>query len=216
MSTPPEIDPVVEAYARRWWDEKQHTLIPASYLGVPCWQHPGDAWVTQEIISETRPQVIIETGRMGGGSTIMWAHLLELLDIDDGIVVSVELDEFPIGARDLPIWSRRVREVNGSSTAPETVAGVTELAAGRRTMVILDSDHTQAHVERELDAYGPLVTPGCYCVVQDGFISSLDPSHGPGPYEATLAFLERDDRFEVDHARERLHTLNPSGFLRRK
>jgi cephalosporin hydroxylase len=209
-------DPVVEAYARKWWDAKLDILFKSTYLGVPCVQHPGDAWVTQEIISETRPEVIVETGRLGGGSTIMWAHLLELLDID-GLVVSVELNDLPLGAREHPIWERRVREVNGSSVAPEVVAAVAEHTAGRRTMVILDSDHSQAHVEQELEAYTPMVTPGCYCIVQDGFVSRDDPSHGPGPLEATLAFLAQDDRFEADRSRERMmHTLNPSGFLRRR
>lgn len=83
-------------------------------------------------------------------------------------------------------------------------------------MVILDSDHSKAHVEGELAGYAPMVTPGCYCIVQDGFVSRYDPSHGPGPLEATVAFLERNGEFEVDRSRERmLHTLNPSGFLRR-
>lgn len=207
---------MVDAFAQTWWDARVDTIFKSTYLGVPCVQHPGDAWVTQEIISETRPEVIVECGRLGGGSTIMWAHLLELLDID-GSVVSVELCDLPLGARERPIWERRVREVNGSSTDPAVVAQVTELCGSRRTMVILDSDHSQAHVERELDAYAPLVSSGCYCIVQDGFVSRYDPSHGPGPLEATLAFLGRDDRFEVDRRRERmLHTLNPSGFLRRR
>ena len=146
----------------------------------------------------------------------MWAHLLELLEID-GLVISVELQDLPLEARQRPKWKRRVREVNGSSTDPAVVARVAEHTAGRRTMVILDSDHSQAHVAGELDAYAPMVTPGCYCIVQDGFISRYDPSHGPGPLEATIAFLDGNTEFEVDRGRERmLHTLNPSGFLRRR
>lgn len=210
-----DVNPVVDAYGQLWWDAHLDNLFQSTYLGVPCVQHPGDAWVTQEIISQTRPEVIVECGRLGGGSTIMWAHLLEILDID-GFIVSVELQDLAFEARKRAIWTRRVREVNGSSTDPDVVAQVAELVAGRRTMVILDSDHTQAHVENELACYAPMVTPGCYCIVQDGFVSRYDPSHGPGPLEATEAFLVGNDDFVVDRSRERmLHTLNPSGFLRR-
>jgi cephalosporin hydroxylase len=39
----------------------------------------------------------------------------------------------------------------------------------------------------------------------------------PGPFEAVQDVFASDDRFEVDHARERmLFTFNPSGFLRRR
>lgn len=215
-STAASDDAVVHAYAQRWWDGHEERIFRSTYLGAPCVQHPGDAWVTQEIISETRPEVVVECGRLGGGSTIMWAHLLELLEID-GLVVSVEIQDLPLEVRDRPIWKRRVWPVQGSSVAPDVVAEVARLTAGRRTMVILDSDHREPHVRAELEAYAPMVTPGCYLIVQDGFISELDPSHGPGPLEATQAFLAEDDRFEVDRDRERmLHTLNPSGFLRRR
>ena len=86
-------------------------------------------------------------------------------------------------------------------------------------MVILDSKHTADHVRKELDAYAPLVSPGCYLIVQDGFVNGhpLEPDFGPGPYEAVQDFLAVDDRFEVDESRERmLFTFNPGGFLRRR
>ncbi len=218
------------ATVRRWtisripWSRRTAQVVglqvghpfKSTYLGVPCAQHPGDAWVTQEIISETRPEVIVECGRLGGGSTIVWAHLLELLDID-GLVVSVEIKDLPLGVMSRPIWERRVWPVNGSSVADEVVAEVARLTDGRRTMVILDSDHSAEHVLAEINAYGPMVSSGCYMIVQDGFVAALDPDHGPGPLEAIRSFLPVDDRFEVDTRRERmLHTLNPSGFLRRR
>ena len=35
---------------------------------------------------------------------------------------------------------------------------------GETVLVLLDSNHTEAHVRDELDAYAPLVTPGSYIV----------------------------------------------------
>jgi cephalosporin hydroxylase len=116
-------------------------------------------------------------------------------------------------------FNRRVDFVRGSTVDPAIVTKVRRMVAGYRTMVILDSDHDAPHVAAELSAYVPLVTPGCYLIVQDGFVNGhpLEPDHGPGPYEAVQDFLATDDGFEVDRTRERkLFTFNPSGFLRRR
>ncbi len=187
-------------------------------MGLMCLQHPFDAWITQEIIFETRPEVIVECGSLGGGSAVMWATLLEQYD-PDSLVIAIDLEDHMEAARELPIWDRRIRFIHGSSTAPETAAQVAELTSGRKTMIILDSAHTEAHVTNELATYAGMVTPGCYLIVQDGFINGhpCDPEAGPGPFEAIEKFLANDDRFEVDKSRERMHfTFNPSGFLRRR
>jgi len=71
----------------------------------------------------------------------------------------------------------------------------------------------------ELEAYSPLVPSGGYLVVEDTNINGHPtyPEFGPGPMEAVDAFLRSDDRFEIDHARERfMMTLNPRGYLRRR
>ena len=85
-------------------------------------------------------------------------------------------------------------------------------------MVVLDSDHSQAHVAAELEAYRSFVAPGCYLVVEDTNINGhpVAADFGPGPMEAVEAFLPRAPEFEVDRSRERfLLTLNPGGYLRR-
>ena len=86
-------------------------------------------------------------------------------------------------------------------------------------MVVLDSNHSRDHVLRELEVYGPLVTPGCYLVVEDTNVNGhpVLPDHGPGPMEAVEEFLATTDDFEVDRGREnRLLSFNPSGYLRRR
>lgn len=207
---------VIAEFARLWWAEKP--FIPQTWLGVPTWQHPFDAWITQEIICETQPERIVETGTLAGGSATMWASLFDHLGID-GRVVTIDVHDFTQHkAVNVDVFRRRVDFIQGSSTDPAVVAQVRALVDRRRTMVILDSAHHMSHVRREIDCYADLVTVGCYLIVQDGHVNGhpCEPDHGPGPFEAINDFIANDDRFEVDRTRERmLFTFNPSGFLRR-
>ena len=85
-------------------------------------------------------------------------------------------------------------------------------------MVILDSDHSEAHVTRELEILSPYVTAGSYLIVEDTNINGHPtyPSFGPGPFEALERFLPAHPEFVVDSSREKfLMTFNPGGFLRR-
>lgn len=201
--------------ARAWVADLDRTMFNRHFLGVMTIQNPLDVHVTQEIIWETKPEVIVECGSFGGGSALMWAAHMEACEID-GIVVAIDIEDRMDLARQRALWDRRVRFLHGSTVDPAIVAEVTELTRGKRTMVILDSDHHAEHVLAELAAYASLVTPGCYLIVQDTLTEELLPDHGPGPIAAVEDFLAVDDRFVVDRDRECLIlTMCPSGWLRR-
>lgn len=183
------------------------------WLGVRALKLPLDLWVYQEILYETRPDLIIETGTAGGGSALYLASICDLLGT--GKVLSIDIDEKghvddSFSGEERPSHPR-IHYLLGSSTAPAIVEEVKREAEGaERTMVVLDSDHSEAHVYAELKAYAPLVTIGGYLVVED------TNSHRAGPMQAVQTFLEEDQRFEVDSAREKfLITFNPNGYLRR-
>jgi cephalosporin hydroxylase len=75
------------------------------------------------------------------------------------------------------VLAPRITLVEGSSTAPATVAAVREkIAPGERVLVVLDSDHSRAHVRAELECYAPLVAPGGYLVVCDGIMAAFAAS----------------------------------------
>lgn len=205
---------VVRQFSELYWQRNRDTFFANRFLGVPCFQHPFDAWVTQEIICDVEPDVIIECGSWAGGSALLWAGILS--QIGDGRVIAVDMNgDLHAETAKHELWSR-VDWITGSSTDPGIVSDIYSRCRGQRTMVILDSDHSADHVTAELDAYADLIAPGSYLIAQDGFISDLDPTHGPGPREAVEKFLERDPRFESDALRERmLFTFNPGSFLRR-
>jgi cephalosporin hydroxylase len=181
------------------------------WLGTPAFKNPLDLWIYQEIITETRPELIVETGTKNGGSALFLASMCELLGTGD--VVSIDIE--PVQA-DYPTHPRLSYLGGRSSADPAVVAEVTQRAQGRRTMVVLDADHSQSHVEAELRAYSPLVSEGCYVIVEDSNIGQIRKDLLPGPLEAIQTFLAGNDDFEIDRTREKfLITFNPSGYLRR-
>jgi cephalosporin hydroxylase len=183
----------------------------ARWLGAQALKNPLDLWVYQEIMAESRPALVVETGTYRGGSALFLASICELLDLGEVVSIDVEpvRDDYPEHPRITYLGGR-------SSTDPHVVAEVRERAAGRNVLVILDSDHSQAHVEAELEVYAPLVPVGCYLIVEDSNIGRIRKDLMPGPLEAIETFLARSDSFEIDREREKfLITFNPSGYLRR-
>src|ERR1051325_4593058 len=50
-----------------------------TWLGNPIWQNVLDLWTIQETISEVQPDLLIECGTNRGGSSMFYAHLMDLL-----------------------------------------------------------------------------------------------------------------------------------------
>ena len=183
----------------------------ATWLGAQALKNPLDLWVYQEIMSELRPELVVETGTYRGGSAFFLASMCDLLH--GGEVVSIDIE--PV-RDDYPAHERITYLGGRSSTDADVLAAVRARAEGKRTLVILDSDHSQAHVEAELAEYAPLVPVGGYVIVEDSNIGQIRKDLLPGPLEAIQAFLARTDAFVVDRGREKfLVTFNPSGYLRR-
>jgi cephalosporin hydroxylase len=192
-----------------------HNLFKTlSWFGVPAQRNPLDSWIYQEIIFATKPDIILETGVYNGGSTYYLAHLCDLLGHGEIVAVDITLERVVPKVREHP----RVTLYEGSSTAPEIMEKMRAHSLGKRTMVILDSDHSESHVYDELQLYSPLVSRGCYLVCEDSNVNGHPAyhEHGPGPYEALQRFLAETDGYVVDkHCERLLCTFNPNGFLRK-
>lgn len=191
------------------------------YLGVHIQKNPMDLWMMQQLIYEVRPDVIVETGSLEGGSALYWAHILDGMGLTDSRVITIDIENRTHGAASQPLWQRYVEFIHADSVAPSTIAQVRQRVGNRRVLVVLDSLHTRDHVLREMELYGELVAPGSYMVVEDTNIDAIPvlTDYGAGPMAAVIDYLENggDRYFEQDFSREAfIQTYNPGGWLRRK
>jgi cephalosporin hydroxylase len=213
------------------------------WLGRPIIQYPQDMAAVQEIIWATRPDVVIETGIAHGGSLILSASVLAMLDYADAVATGQMLDPKAPGRKvvgiDIDIrphnraaieahpLAHKIEMIEGSSIAEDTIARVrAAVPEGARVMVCLDSMHTHDHVLAELRAYAPMVSPGCYCIVFDSFVEDMPPGFfadrpwdvNNNPKTALHAWLRETSGFEIDTAmaQKLMVTVAPDGFLRRK
>ena len=207
---------IINSFNRIYYDgpDKKNLFTTTSWMGVPTYKCPMDTWVYQEILSRTRPDVIVETGVLYGGSALYLASICDLLGHGEVIACDISLKNVYEQARNHP----RVTLLEGGSTDPGTLEKIRSACHCKKVMVILDSDHTEKHVLDELRSYGPLVSPGCYMICEDSNINGHPayPEFGPGPYEAVQKFLAEESAWKVDLNCERLLvTFNPSGYLLR-
>ena len=203
---------VSSSFALEYYNDPS-TWRATYWLGVPTAKCPLDLWIYQEILTETRPDLIVETGTHMGGSALFLASVCDQLG--NGSVLTIDI----VDRSDRP-QHPRITYVSGSSTDPDVVAQIGHrVRLAERVMVILDSDHSEAHVFDELSQLGPMVSPDCYLIVEDTNVNGhpVEPGFGPGPAEALERYLDiAPPRFIVDRSREKLLlTFNPGGYLRR-
>jgi len=212
------------------------------WLGRPIIQYPQDMVAVQELVWLVKPDLIIETGIAHGGSLIMSASLLALLDycdaVESGQLLDLAKSRRKVLGIDIDIRAhnreaieahpmfKRISMIEGSSIATDIIAQVHEHAKGyERILVCLDANHTHEHVLAELEAYAPLVSPDSYCIVFDTVIEDMpkkmfpDRPWGKGnnPKTAVWEYLKAHPEFEIDKQIDRklLISVAPDGYLKR-
>jgi cephalosporin hydroxylase len=197
-----------------------------TWLGRPIIQYPQDIVALQEIIYSIQPDLIIETGIAHGGSLILHASICEL--IGKGEVLGIDIDIREHNRNEIldHRMSKRIKMIQGSSISTDTIEQVKQYVKGKeKVLVILDSNHTHAHVLEELKLYSPFVTKGSYLLVFDTIVEDLPKdiyndrpwSIGDNPKTAVWEFLKTDDSFEIDKAIDNklLISVAPDGYLKK-
>lgn len=211
------------------------------WLSRPIIQHPQDIIAFQEIVWKVKPDLIIEMGIAHGGSLILSASLLSLLDLCEHgkttlapdpeyprRVVAVDIEIRPHNRRAIerhPLYPR-LKLIEGSSIEEKVINQVKNEAKNyKRILVCLDSNHSHDHVLAELEAYAPLTTQGSYCLVFDTVIEDMPEDmfqkrpwgKGNNPKTAVHEYLKNHPEFEIDRNIESklLITVAPDGYLKR-
>lgn len=213
------------------------------WLGLPIIQFPQDMVALQELVWKIKPDLIIETGVARGGSLMLSASLLGMLDYCEMLESGVQVDSARAVRRkvvgvDIDIrehnrerilehpLSKHVELIQGSSIDDRTVGQVKEFVDQANTvMVLLDSNHTHSHVLSELEMYSDFVSLGSYCIVFDTVVDRCPPElfqdrpwgAGNNPMTAVNEWLGRQSNFVVDKELEAKLgiTVAPNGYLRR-
>ncbi|MBU0778081.1 cephalosporin hydroxylase family protein [Patescibacteria group bacterium] len=213
-----------------------------SWLGRPIMQIPQDVYIIQELIWNIKPDLVIETGIAHGGSLIMSASMLALLDYCEAIeqgtmlypkkskrkVLGIDVEIRPHNriAIDTHPMAHLIEMIEGSSIDIDIIEHVKTIAKNyKKIIVFLDSNHIHDHVLSELEAYAPLVSIGSYCIVWDTGVENL-PEHlcdnrpwgkGNNPKTAVCEYLKTTHYFKIDKtiAYKLMITASMDGFLKR-
>jgi cephalosporin hydroxylase len=212
------------------------------WQGRPIIQYPQDIVAIQEIIWQVKPDLIIETGIAHGGSLILSASMLAMIDmceaIESGVMMNPKNSKRKVLGLDIDIrqhnreaieahpMASRIQMIQGSSIDQSVINKVKEIARNyQRILVFLDSNHTHDHVLAELHAYAPLTSIDSYCVVFDTIIEDMPtemfPNRpwGPGdnPKTAVWEYLKTHPEFEIDKNIDNklLISVAPQGYLKR-
>ncbi|MDE2760542.1 MAG: cephalosporin hydroxylase family protein [Paracoccaceae bacterium] len=212
------------------------------WMERPIIQYPQDIVAMQELIWSIRPDLIIECGIAHGGSLILNASILALIDMCEAIeqgevfnptkshrkVLGIDIDIRPhnLAAIQTHPMTSRIDMIEGSSISKGIINKVRDFAQNYNCILVcLDSNHTHDHVRAELDAYADLTSKGSYCVVFDTLIEDMPPDtypdrpwgQGNNPKTAVWDFLKTHPEFAIDKsiASKYLITVAHDGFLKR-
>lgn len=218
----------VKAAASRFTEEtiRSGYSYNFSWMGRPIIQYPQDMIAMQEIIWEVKPDLIIETGIAHGGSIIYYASILELIGKGEVLGIDIDIREHNRAEIEKHPMSKRITMLQGSAISEEIIEKIKPFAKDKKTvMVCLDSNHTHAHVLKELELYAPFVTVGSYLVAFDTIVEDLPADLykdrpwdvGDNPKTAVYEFLKSNDQFVIDESIDNklLVSVAPSGYLRR-
>ena len=153
-----------------------------SWMGQPIVQLPEDLLRLQEVLFKLRPEVIVETGVYRGGSLLFLATICKALDRGRVVGVDLRIPNDVNRAIENHLLAEQIDLIEGDSVEGSVLERVAQkVTEATPVLIILDSNHSKAHVGKELAAYASFVTPGSYIVVADGVMKDLVDVPGGDP-----------------------------------
>ena len=190
--------------------DKGHHQV--SYRGVNAIRCPFDYVIYQMIISEIKPDLIIEIGTRKGGGAYYMADLLD--NIGKGIIHTIDIvDEVE------PIVKEHKRIkffTDGWENYPIELA-----KSFTKILVIEDASHMYLDSIGALNKFHSLVSKDSYFIVEDGIVNKLglEKKYDGGPLRAIREFLPNHPDFIVDRKWCDMFgknaTFNVNGYLKK-
>ncbi len=197
------------AYTEAYW--RNLGWRKTDWLGLRLNKSPGDLLMYQQIVSELRPDWIIEQRTGNGGQALFFASVCELLG--HGQVLSIDDRAQP----DLPEHPR-LRYLVMPTHGDETRQAVDEIVGDGEALVVLGTSGSSNRMIREFDTYYHHVPVGSYVIMENTIVGGhpVWPSFGPGPSEAVKDIIANHHDWVSDPLRERYGlSFNPDGYLKR-
>ena len=183
-----------------------------TYRGIVALRCPFDYVIYQMIISELRPDLVIEVGTNRGGGALYLGDLMNALG--HGIVHTIDIE-----SKSAPV----VREHPRVRVFTEGWEGYDIVEARQFAMILVieDGSHVYEQTLGAMRKFAQLVSIGSYLIVEDGIVSELGiaEQYNGGPLRAIRDFLKSNNGFVVDRHwcdfYGRNATSNINGYLKR-
>lgn len=191
--------------------DKGHHRV--TYKGVPAIKCPFDYVLYQVLLTEIKPDLVIEIGTSKGGSALYLADLLELNG--KGELHTIDL---PGNTEDASLRKHpRIRIFKEGFAKYDT----SQLKNYPCILVIEDGSHRYEDCLAALEKFSPFVSKDSYFIVEDGIVNALGrkKEFNGGPLRAIRDFLVHRPSFIIDrHYCDYFGhnaTFNVDGYLKR-
>jgi cephalosporin hydroxylase len=183
-----------------------------TYRGLKAIRCPFDYLIYQMIISDLKPDLVIEIGTNLGGGALYIADLMET--IGNGIIHTIDITNnfSPI----LKTHPRIKIFIDGWENY-----NITEALGYQKILVIEDASHMYQDTLDAINKFAPLVTKDSYLIVEDGIINKLglEKQYEGGPLKAIREFTSTNKNFVIDRKWCDMFgtnaTFNVNGYLKR-
>ncbi|MBK9282906.1 MAG: hypothetical protein IPM51_01150 [Sphingobacteriaceae bacterium] len=187
--------------------------LKVTYRGVKAIRCPFDYVIYQMIISEVKPDLIIEIGANQGGGALYLADLMtlnntigEVHSIDVGDYIDEKIKNDPRIKFFFTGWENYNLELTKKFN---------------KILIIEDAEHSYECTIGVLKKFAEIVSFGSYIIVEDGIVNKLKMDHyfNGGPLKAINEFLPQHEEFVIDRKWcdffGKNATFNVNGYLKR-
>jgi cephalosporin hydroxylase len=206
---------------------KHRVVYNTVWNGEPCLQYSDDLINFQEIFYASRPDYIIEIGVAWGGTSLFFMDLLKKFNSKGYVGVDIFIPK-DLKKRLMKKKPKKLefKLINGDSTSNKTLQTISKIIGNKKVMIIIDANHAEKSVFKELNVYSKFLKKGQYLICCDtilGYIGKNTSDERPwgkndNPLTALKKFLKKNNSFEIDkyYSNKPLISNNFNGIIKRK